>query len=211
MSSVFLSGNQRELVKFMKPYVLYTQSKKKSNRLKDSDLNFSISARMHPAEEALLDFKPDENEIDGKLYDGIVELESRPVRNSRFISDHQSDSDQSDETDDSSEDEGYEIGGQRGFNTNMDDFLKNFGSVSARPSDKSSIPKAIRTLSSQFDPNKHLKQNLIASKDKYNGSLLKSMPGGMPTLPKGTKLAESNDSQNPSQKSIDNSTSLLAI
>ena len=90
MSSVFLSGNQRELVKFMKPYVLYTQSKKKSNR-KDSDLNFSISARMHPAEEALLDFKPDENEIDGKLYDGIVELESRPVRDSRFL-DHQSDS-----------------------------------------------------------------------------------------------------------------------
>ena len=157
MSSVFLSGNQRELVKFMKPYVLYTQSKKKSNRLKDSDSNFSISARMHPAEEALLDFKPDENEIDGKLYDGIVELESRPVRDSRFISDHQSDSDQSEETDDSSEDEGYEIGGQRGFNTNMDDFLKNFGSVSARLSDKSSIPKVTRTLSSQFDPNKHLK------------------------------------------------------
>ena len=32
-----------------------------------------MSERAHPAEEALLDFKPDENEIDGKLYEGIVE------------------------------------------------------------------------------------------------------------------------------------------
>ena len=29
---------------------------------------------MAAADEALLDFKPDENEIDGKLYDGIVEI-----------------------------------------------------------------------------------------------------------------------------------------
>ena len=93
----------------------------------------------------------------------------------------------------------------------MDDFLRNFGSVSARPSTKSSIPRESRTLSSQFDPNKHLKQNLIATKDRHTVSMLKSMPGGIPTLSKGTKLNESNDSQNSSLKSIDNSTSLLPI
>ena len=71
MSSVFLSKNQRELVKFLKPYVLYTHRKKKGRRRVDSDL--TINGRLHPAEEALLDFKPDDNEIDGKLYDGIVE------------------------------------------------------------------------------------------------------------------------------------------
>ena len=71
MSSIFLSKNQRELVKFLKPYVLYTHRRKKGRRRVDSDL--TINARLNPTEEALLDFKPDENEIDGKLYDGIVE------------------------------------------------------------------------------------------------------------------------------------------
>ena len=109
MSSIFLSKNQRELVKFLKPYVLYTHRRKKGRRRVDSDL--TINARLNPTEEALLDFKPDENEIDGKLYDGIVEtnlnksvmhdvetsadrsnlqihideLDKQPARNSRFI------------------------------------------------------------------------------------------------------------------------------
>ena len=44
MSSLFLSRNQRELVKFMKPYVLHSQSKKKATRSRrfDSDADFSI-------------------------------------------------------------------------------------------------------------------------------------------------------------------------
>ena len=75
MSSLFLSRNQRELVKFMKPYVLYSQSKKKATRSRrlDSDADLSIGPNMNPAEEELLDFRPDENDIDGKLYNCIVE------------------------------------------------------------------------------------------------------------------------------------------
>ena len=77
MSGLLLTRNQRELVKFMNPYVLYSQSKKKpshSRRL-DSDVDYSIGPKINPAEEALLDFKPDENDIDSKLYNGIVELD----------------------------------------------------------------------------------------------------------------------------------------
>ena len=69
MSSIMLSNNQRELVKFLKPYVLYTQSKKRIGKHRyDSEDDFSLGARLHPAEEALLDFKPDENEIDGYAF-----------------------------------------------------------------------------------------------------------------------------------------------
>ena len=73
MSSVFLSQNQRELIKFLKSYVLYSHKRKKGRSHLTSDI-ISITDRAHPAEEALLDFKPDENEIDGKLYEGIVPL-----------------------------------------------------------------------------------------------------------------------------------------
>ena len=79
MSSVFLSKNQRELVKFLKPYVLYSHKKKKDRRTTRLDSETTINR----AEEALLDFKPDENEIDGKLYDGIVEANKN--RSSRLI------------------------------------------------------------------------------------------------------------------------------
>ena len=153
MSSVILSANQRELVKFMKPYVLYTKSMKRhsrSIRLESDNNLFSIADRLHPAEEALLDFKPDENEIDGKLYEGIVEIDEQAVRERRSGEDSENGDQSSGESDDSSEDEGFEIGGRRGFNTNMDDFLKNFGSVSGRGSDKSLRPG--RALSSQIDP-----------------------------------------------------------
>ena len=69
----------------MKPYVLYTKSKKKASRVQmESELDASFYAKMHPAEEALLDFNPDENEIDGKLYDGIVEIDTLPARDRQF-------------------------------------------------------------------------------------------------------------------------------
>lgn len=166
MSSVFLSKNQRELVKFLKPYVLYAQKKKKGRRTVRLDSETTIT----PAEEALLDFKPDENEIDGKLYDGIVEtdqgkagarmtenthdsggdlqvhieqIDKQPARHSRFINEQDLDllrgggktASEQDESDTSSEDEDYEIGGMQGFNTNMDDYLENFGSVSLNPAE----------------------------------------------------------------------------
>ena len=70
MSSVFLSKNQRELVKFLKPYVLYSHKKKKDRRRNE---RLDSETTNNAPEEALLDFKPDDNEIDGKLYDGIVE------------------------------------------------------------------------------------------------------------------------------------------
>ena len=146
-----LSNNQRELVKFLKPYVLYTQSKKRIGKHRyDSEDDFSLGARLHPAEEALLDFKPDENEIDGKLYDGIVELDNPYVRDRRQVDDGEDS--ESCETDNSSEDEGFEIGGKRGFNTNMDDFLKNFGSVSAKTSNHQS-PKR-RSVSTHLEENR---------------------------------------------------------
>ena len=95
----------------MEPYVLYSQRRKKGRRRLDSDL--TINAHLHPAEEALLDFTPETNEIDGKLYDGIVatsiakqkpvyeensmdrsnlqihidEIEKQPARHSRFVVD----------------------------------------------------------------------------------------------------------------------------
>ena len=50
----------------MSPYVLYSQSKKKpsNSRRQDSEVEYSDGPKMTPAEEALLDFKPDENDID---------------------------------------------------------------------------------------------------------------------------------------------------
>ena len=74
---------------------------------------------MNPAEEELLDFRPDENDIDGKLYNCIVELDGEALN----------DNDESNEIDSTSEDEDYRVGGKRGFNTNIDDYLKEFGSV----------------------------------------------------------------------------------
>ena len=74
---------------------------------------------MNPAEEELLDFRPDENDIDGKLYNCIVELDGE-------ASNDKAENDGSDST---SEDEDYRVGGRRGFNTNIDDYLKEFGSV----------------------------------------------------------------------------------
>ena len=124
----------------MKPYVLYTKSMKRHSRSTrlDSDNNlFSSTDRLHPAEEALLDFKPDENEIDGKLFEGIVEIDEQAVRERRSGEESDRDEKSSQGSSDSSEDEGFEIGGRRGFNTNMDDFLRNFGSVSGMSSDKS--------------------------------------------------------------------------
>ena len=125
---------------------------------------------MHPAEEALLDFNPDENEIDGKLYDEIVELDTQPVRDSRQLSVEEVDkliAKNDDESDDSSEDEGFEIGGKRGFNTNMDDYLNNFGSVIGGGKVSINQPKRNRPLSSQLNIDKpSFTKKLIESGDK---------------------------------------------
>ena len=73
MSSVFLSQNQRELIKFLKAYVLYSHRKKRGRNVNVKGSSASSLSKVHPAEEALLDFRPDENEVDAKLYEGIVE------------------------------------------------------------------------------------------------------------------------------------------
>lgn len=57
-------------MKFLKPYVLYSHKKKKDRRRNE---RLDSETTNNAPEEALLDFKPDDNEIDGKLYDGIVE------------------------------------------------------------------------------------------------------------------------------------------
>ena len=61
----------------MKPYVLHTAKKRKNRRTVRLESNSSINARLHPAEEALLDFRPDSNEIDEKLFSGIVAYRDR--------------------------------------------------------------------------------------------------------------------------------------
>ena len=58
----------------MKTYVLYSHRRKKRNRASIALASAeSINGENLHAEEALLDFKPDKNQIDGKLYDCIVE------------------------------------------------------------------------------------------------------------------------------------------
>ena len=57
-------------MKFLKPYLLYSHKKKKDRRRNE---RLDSETTTNAPEEALLDFKPDNNEIDGKLYDGIVE------------------------------------------------------------------------------------------------------------------------------------------
>ena len=58
----------------MKTYVLYSHKRKKNRRASLALASAeSINGENLHAEEALLDFKPDKNQIDGKLYDGIVE------------------------------------------------------------------------------------------------------------------------------------------
>ena len=71
MSSVFLTPIQRELIKFMKAYVLYSNRKRKRRSFYIGDSS-EMGDLEHP-EEALLDFMPDKNECDAKLYEGIVE------------------------------------------------------------------------------------------------------------------------------------------
>ena len=104
----------------------------------------------HP-EEALLDFKPEKNEVDAKLYEGIVEaplirkmlrasadvtageddmindeiLNGMPARNNRYddIETLTSNDNSESESDEDSDMDGYTAGGRRGFQTNVDDFL----------------------------------------------------------------------------------------
>ena len=98
MGSVFLSDNQRELIKFLKHYLLYTQKRKKGKRNlpRKESVRSRISTdgeetvmnqenmEVHPADEAMLDFKPDDDDIDCLLYNGIVETEENVDFNSQY-------------------------------------------------------------------------------------------------------------------------------
>ena len=143
----------------MKAYVLYSHRKKKRRMSFIGESNNSIAGNLEHPEEALLDFMPDKNECDAKLYEGIVEapiirklmrvsadltagedemlndeiLNNMPARNNRYDDiETITSSDYSDGSDSSGDDsdmDGYTTGGRRGFQTNVDDFLQRFGSV----------------------------------------------------------------------------------
>lgn len=71
MSMVFMSRNQRELVKFLRfycinPLPLIAKSEDKSNNSDDSD------GEQDPLS-ALTQFDPDANQIDGLIYKNLVE------------------------------------------------------------------------------------------------------------------------------------------
>ena len=92
MSSIFLTKNQRELIKFQKDYALGLKNRKtpyhshqrrsifaSTTKKQRSGSDFTshdhhTSVHSQPAaNEALLDFNPDKNEIDRRLYDNIVD------------------------------------------------------------------------------------------------------------------------------------------
>ena len=89
LGRVVLSDSQRQLIKFMKEYVLYTDKKKKVKKrpieptqkssLNDTgppaDRGSSVIPQVgtKSAAEALLDFKPNDDDIDRLLYEGIVD------------------------------------------------------------------------------------------------------------------------------------------
>ena len=98
-----------------------------------------MAAPPAPAE-ALLDFDPSTNDIDARLFENIVEddymmhsgKENSSIQSQANFDDsdigttNNADQDSSDEQDQSFI-QGYKVEGVRGFNTNMDDFLNNFG------------------------------------------------------------------------------------
>ena len=104
---------------------------------------------IHPAEDALINFQPEKNRIDKVLYDGIVddlpnikgtmarrfttragagpdEFRELLAEGDQDLLDHEGNS-SSDENEE--EDEHYKVGGKRGFQTNIDDFLMAFDST----------------------------------------------------------------------------------
>ena len=99
---------------------------------------------LHPAEDALHDFNPDKDKIDRILFNGIVDNDndfslSRTGRRSGKRIGSYSEREIEVEIDDGEEFAGtdsdndadsdhYNVGGKRGFHTNIDDFLRKFGS-----------------------------------------------------------------------------------
>ena len=76
LNTITLTAHQRELIKFQNDYTLMLRKKKYGGQGgKDGEAS-------HPADEALLDFKPETNENDAKLYEEIVEK----TRKNRFSS-----------------------------------------------------------------------------------------------------------------------------
>ena len=174
MSSIFLTANQRELIKFQKSYALglknynrkrggaggqgasrrFLHVERVENRIDSVEyMNMSGDSgfkAMPAPKEALLDFNPDDNNIDGNLFENIVDYEllddfidaqsedlgelnsnrSSYRENVTAMDDRQANkkSFSDDSVDDSDDDEAETESNIRGFNTNMDDYLNNFGS-----------------------------------------------------------------------------------
>ena len=162
MSQIHLTSNQRELVKFFRSYVLSLQ-KKKVTRLQTSEFAPSLlTSHVNPADETLLQFMPDKDPIDKRLFDNIIEPDTkkklnRPLsvsadsKKSKTASDlidlgseENPDTDlkededlivsSSSEEDDEDDDVGdlYKVGGKRGFQSNIDDFLQAFETRSTK-------------------------------------------------------------------------------
>ena len=97
------------------------------------------------------------------------EWNSVPARNSRYVGiepgmldTEENESSAYSNSDDESEDEGFEIGGKRGFQTNIDDFLERFGSVQVdRHGSK-------QTNSSREKPIEHRLQENLLKKSLFN-------------------------------------------
>ena len=101
---------------------------------------------VHPAEEAVWSFAPDKDRVDKILYDGIVDEEEirtqlpRATRGGTALAGlgdteqfkellNQQDDAEYLGTESSESDSQYNVGGMRGFGTNIDDFLRKFGTV----------------------------------------------------------------------------------
>ena len=83
MSSIFMTKNQRELVKFQRDYMLDLKKRKHTNAIKPipnryqpemSERTQSIDTFVSEKKKAMKSFKPDQNEIDAKLYTKIVDV-----------------------------------------------------------------------------------------------------------------------------------------
>ena len=145
MSQIHLTQNQRELVKFFRSYVISLQ-KKKVVRHQTSEVAPSLmTSHVNPADETLLQFMPDKDPVDKRLFDNIIEPDTkrkpnRPLSVSAYSkksktpsdileldSENNPGTDQKDdqdlivstssEEDDEDDDVGdlYKVGGKRGF------------------------------------------------------------------------------------------------
>jgi hypothetical protein len=83
LSSIYLSPNQRELVKFMQPYTLYTRRPEKILRHQSENETSVQSDKDTIVSETdiffggMLNFNPDEDPIDSKLQMQILDRDDR--------------------------------------------------------------------------------------------------------------------------------------